>query len=239
MCGRYAVTLPPEAMRRVFGYAEQPNFPPRYNVAPTQPVPVVRRGGEPGSRQFVLMRWGFVPGWAKEIGSKPLINARSETVAAKPTFRGAFRHRRCLVPADGYYEWWRGGKGTPQPYYIHPRDGGPLAMAGIWETWMSPDGSELDSVAILTMAASGPVAAIHSRMPCVLAAPLWDAWMDTAGTDRAGALAMLTAPADDFYDIRKVSTAVNRVANEGPGLQRPLDGQDDGPATGEAAPRLI
>lgn len=245
MCGRYSITSPPEAVRRVFGYPEQPNFPPRYNIAPTQPVPIVRRAaaGE-GRREFVLVRWGLVPSWAREIGSKPLINARSETVADKPAFRGAFRHRRCLVPADGYYEWWRGGSGRPQPYNIRRKDGGLFAMAGIWETWVGADGSELDSMAILTRAATPVLRPIHDRMPCVVRNEDFDAWLDPIATSRREALGLLGLAgglgreADDTFVATPVSTDVNTVANDGPGLHVEVQ-VADGPGAPEPAPRLL
>lgn len=244
MCGRFAITTPPEAMRGVFGYQAMPNFPPRYNIAPTQPIPVIRRpegAGKDGhpqqhtTREFVLARWGLVPAWAKEIGSKPLINARSETAAQKPSFRGPFRHHRCLVPADGYYEWWRKGKGPPLPFYISQRDPGLFAMAAIWQSWMSPDGSELDTVALLTMPACESLEHIHHRMPCILAPDIWDDWMDPLGTSTKEASAMLTAPSDDFFKITRVSTAVNRVANNGPEIQEPFIE----PEAIDEAPRLL
>ena len=241
MCGRYSITSPPEAVRAVFGYAEQPNFPPRYNIAPTQPIPLVRTGlrkPEGLQREFALARWGLVPGWAKEIGSKPLINARSETVAEKPSFRAAFRHRRCLLPADGYYEWWRGGDGVPQPYYIRPSQGGLFAMAAIWECWISPDGSELDTVALLTMAANPSLQPIHHRMPCVLPPECWSDWLDCVNTDRKAATSMLLPPRDDFFFATRVSTAVNKVANSGPELQLEIEAPEtpEVPKAPEAEP---
>jgi len=242
MCGRYSITSPPEAMRALFAYAEMPNFPPRYNIAPTQPVAIVRRAGNQArgaTREFALARWGLVPGWAKQIGTRPLINARSETVAEKPSFRAAFRHRRCLLPADGYFEWWRGGDDRPQPYYVRPRARGLFAMAAIWECWISADGSELDTVAILTMPAGPNLAAIHHRSPCILEPRLWDPWMDCVGTDRKAALAMLTPAAIADFEAQRVSTTVNRVGNDGPELHEPIGEPDPLPEEPEHAPRLL
>ena len=159
MCGRYGIISPPEALRRLFGYSEQPNFPPRYNIAPTQPVPVVI--SDHGARHFRLMRWGLLPAWVKD--PRPfalLINARAETVLEKPAFKNAMKRRRCLLPADGYYEWQTSGK-TKQPYFIHRRDRQPIGFAGLAETWVGPNGEELDTVAIVTAAASGDLAALH------------------------------------------------------------------------------
>lgn len=237
MCGRYSITSPPEAMRALFGYAAMPNFPPRYNIAPTQPVALVRRAANQtkgAMREFALARWGLVPSWAKQIGSKPLINARCETVAEKPSFRAAFRHRRCLVPADGYYEWRRGGEGPPQPYLIRPRARGLFAMAAIWECWISADGSELDTVAILTMPAGPKLGAIHHRTPCILGPGQWDGWMDGVNTSRDEALAMLTPDAIADFEAQPVSTAVNKVGNDGPKLHQPVPEPEPDPA-----PRLL
>src|SRR4051795_11176529 len=137
MCGRFVITSPPAALRQAFGYAEQPNFPPRHNVAPTQPIPVVII--ENGVRRFRLMRWGLVPAWVKDPrGFALLINARSETVREKPAFKNAMKRRRCLVPADGYYEWRAFGQ-RKQPYFIHRGDGAPIGLAGVAETWVGPN----------------------------------------------------------------------------------------------------
>ena len=148
MCGRFVITSPPAAVRQVFGYAEQPNFPARNNIAPTQPVPVVIF--ENGARHFRLVRWGLLPAWVKDPRQFTLlINARAETVLEKPAFKNAMKRRRCLVPADGYYEWQSSGK-TKQPYFIYPRDHRPIGFAGLMETWLGPNGEELDTVAIVT-----------------------------------------------------------------------------------------
>src|SRR6188472_360987 len=152
MCGRYCITSAPEAVRALFRYREQPNFPARYNVAPTQPVPIVRM--TEGERQFALVRWGLIPAWVKDPKDFALvINARGESVNDKPAFRYAMKRRRCLFPADGFYEWKTvvGGK---RPYFARPRAGGPIAFAGLWETWMGPHGEEVDTAAIVTTVAN-------------------------------------------------------------------------------------
>jgi putative SOS response-associated peptidase YedK len=152
MCGRFTVISTPEAMRALFRYPEQPNFPPRYNVAPTQPIAVVRR--EEGARQFALMRWGLLPSWVKDPKAfSLLINARGESVLDKPAFSSAMKRRRCLIPADGFYEWQATG-GRKQPYYVRAKSGAPLAFAGLWETWTGPNGEELDTAAIITTTAT-------------------------------------------------------------------------------------
>ncbi|MCA3628783.1 MAG: SOS response-associated peptidase [Methylobacterium sp.] len=178
MCGRFALTLPPEAARQYFGYLEQPNFPPRFDIRPTDPVAVVT--ATQGARHFMLMRWGFIPGFVKDEKEFPLlINARSETVFEKASFRNAIRRRRCLFIADAFYEWMKlDEKGRKkQPYRIFRPSGEPLAMAGIHETWSSRDGSEIDSCAILTTTANATLAAIHDRMPVILASADFEAWL--------------------------------------------------------------
>jgi hypothetical protein len=148
MCGRYSITSAPEAIRALFRYEEEPDFPPRYNIAPTQPIPVVRLIG--GKCRFALMRWGLVPAWVKDPAAVSLlINARGETVCEKPAFRNAMKYRRCLIPADGFYEWQAGARGK-QPFYIRAKDGAPLAFAGLWETWAGPNGEEVDTATIVT-----------------------------------------------------------------------------------------
>lgn len=215
MCGRYAITTPPQAMRELFAFVEQPNFPARYNVAPTQPVPIVRL--ESGKRHFALVRWGLVPSWLKEEPQSLLINARAETIAEKPSFRGAFRHRRCLMPADGFYEWKAMPKGPKQPYYIRRRDGKPFAMAAVWDNWMSPNGSEIESCAVVTVEANATLRDIHTRMPVILDEADWDRWLDPAATPKELAALMKPAP-DDLLEAIPVSDAVNRVANDHPSL---------------------
>jgi len=215
MCGRYAITTPPQAMRELFAFVEQPNFPARYNVAPTQPVPIIRL--ESGKRHFALVRWGLVPSWVKEEPQSLLINARAETIAEKPSFRGAFRHRRCLMPADGFYEWKAMPKGPKQPYYIRRRDGKPFAMAAIWDNWMSPNGSEIESCAVVTTEANATLGDIHHRMPVILDEADWDRWLDPAATPKELAALMKPAP-DDLLEAVPVSDAVNRVANDHAGL---------------------
>ncbi|MCE9649714.1 MAG: SOS response-associated peptidase [Parvibaculum sp.] len=219
MCGRYAITTPPQAMRDLYRYMAQPNFPPRYNVAPTQPVPIVRMNG--AAREFALVRWGLIPSWAKEMPQSLLINARADTVADKPSFRGAFRHRRCLMPADGFYEWKEMGKGAKQPFFIRRRDRAPFAMAALWDNWMSADGSEIETCAVVTTEANATLAPVHHRMPVILASDDFDLWLDPAATPKELAALMVPAP-DDLLEAIPVSQAVNRVANDGPHLTDPF-----------------
>lgn len=223
-------------MARVFGYPETPNFPARYNIAPTQPIPIVRAAD--ATRQFALVRWGLVPSWAKEINPRPLINARAETVNEKPSFRAAFRRRRCLIPADGFYEWHRGASGPAQPYFICRRDRALFAMAGIWEHWQDGDGNELQSAAIITIGANATLQSIHPRMPCLIAPEHFSAWLDTEAIDARTAQEFLMPADDDLLVAQKVSTRVNRVANDGPELQAPLVEADESDHQ-ESTARLI
>ena len=173
MCGRFVLTATPEELEALFGYLDGEAFPPRYNIAPTQPIAIVRMVG--GARRFALVRWGLVPSWVKDPKKfSLLINARAEGILDKASFRAAMRYRRCLVPASGFYEWRKmpgsnSGK-TRQPFWLRPRAGGPIAFAGLWETWADrATGGEIDSGAIVTTAANGTVAPIHDRMPVVIA----------------------------------------------------------------------
>src|SRR5437762_6116276 len=206
MCGRYLITSAPEAMRRLFRYLEQPNFPARYNVAPTQPIPIVRLAE--GRRQFALVRWGLIPAWVKDPRTfSLLINARGESVNDKPAFRNAMKRRRCLVPADGFYEWKEEG-GRKRPFLVRPKNGGPIAFAGLWECWMGPNGEEMETAAIVTTAANRTLGAIHTRMPVVVPLDAFDFWLDCANVDATTAAALLTAPREDFFEAYEISTAV-------------------------------
>jgi putative SOS response-associated peptidase YedK len=233
MCGRYIISTPPQAMRELYRYMGQPNFPPRYNVAPTQPVPIVRMNG--GNREFALVRWGLVPSWSKEAPQSLLINARAETIAEKPSFRGAFRHRRCLMPADGFYEWKATPKGPKQPFFIRRRDGKPFAFAAIWENWMTKDGSEIDTCAVVTTEANATMAAIHHRMPVILDENDFALWLDPRTPEKELIALMRPAP-DDLLEAIPVSTAVNRVANDDASLILAVD-ERIAAATAESEPK--
>ena len=176
MCGRFTLHTSPDYLRRLLGFVERPNFPPRYNIAPMQPIPIVRVAN--GARHFALARWGLVPSWVKDPRKFALlINARAEGIAEKPSFRAAIRRRRCLVPADGFYEWRREGK-SKRPYFIRARDGETMALAAIWETWIDADGGEIDTAAIITCAANAVLAPIHERMPAVIPPADFATWLD-------------------------------------------------------------
>ncbi|HKK02900.1 MAG TPA: SOS response-associated peptidase [Gammaproteobacteria bacterium] len=228
MCGRYAFFTPVEAVARLFGVSEihASDIAPRYNIAPTQEVPIVRRSPfleeedatHEAPRELALARWGLVPFWARDpaIGNR-MINARGETVAKKPAFRAAFRKRRCLVPADGFFEWRRTASGK-QPWYIHGADGEPLALAGLWELWDPPEGgTPLASCAIITTAANAFMRPLHDRMPVVLDAAARDAWL--APDAEPETLEALLRPApEDALEAWPVSRRVNSPFNEDPSL---------------------
>lgn len=227
MCGRYAFFSPVDALRNLFKVSDRPNLPPRYNIAPTQPVLVMRPGqGEqmetinPGAESLTLMRWGLIPNWSKEpdIGAK-LINARSETVAEKPSFRAAFKRRRCLIPVDGFYEW-KTQEGVKQPYYIHMADGAPFAFAGLWEYWMGADGSEVDTCSILTTNANKEIRDLHHRMPVILDQDQFQTWM--RGTVDEAQRLMKPYAGERKIAFHPVSRAVNRVANDMASLIEPV-----------------
>ena len=216
MCGRYMIISSPEAIRRLFGYPEQPNFPPRYNVAPTQPVPIVRLVD--GKRQFALVRWGLIPPWVKDPQRfSLLLNARCESVHDKPAFRNAMRRRRCLVPADGFYAWKEEG-GRKRPYCLRPRHEGPIAFAGLWETWMGPNGEELETAAIVTTRANRTLGDIHERMPVIVPPDAFNLWLDCGNVDVETAMTLVAPAPDAVMEAYEVSTAVNRTANDNPKL---------------------
>ena len=218
MCARYVITSPADAIRALFGYADQPNFPPRYNVAPTQPIPIVRL--EEGKRAFVLVRWGFLPSWVKDPRTfSLLVNARGESALDKPAFRNAMRRRRCLVPADGFYEW--SDTRPRRPFFVRPKAGGPIAFAGLWETWTGPNGEEVDTAAIVTTRSNRSLAAIHDRMPVIVAPEAFSLWLDCKAVDATTAAALIMPASDSLLESYAVSNAVNRAANDSPELIAP------------------
>jgi len=232
MCGRFVITSPPAAIRQVFGYVEQPNFPPRHNISPTQPIAVVIVDN--GVRRFRLMRWGLVPSWVKDPRKIALmINARSEGITKKPAFKNAIRRRRCLVPADGYYEWQAAG-GRKRPYFIHRRDGSLFGLAALAENWMGPNGEELETVAIVTAPASADLAALHDRVPVTLAPADFARWLDCSEDDPAPVMAMLKGPREGEFSWHEVSTRVNHADNDDAQLLLPIT---DEQRAAEAAPK--
>lgn len=220
MCGRYSFTSAPEAMRQLFRYIERPNFPPRYNIAPTQPIAIVRLVD--GERHFALVRWGFLPSWVKDPKTfTPVINARGESVIDKPAFRAAMKRRRCLIPADGFYEWQKAGD-RKRPYFVRARSGAPLAFAGLWETWAGPNGEELETAAIVTTRANRSLSPIHDRMPVIVPPEAFGLWLNNAEVDATTAAALIQPAPDDLLEAYEISTAVNRAANDSPKLIEPV-----------------
>lgn len=235
MCGRFVITLTPEVFRETFGYAETPNFPPRYNVAPTQPVPIVVDEG--GAPRFRLVRWGFLPSWVKDPKAFPLVvNARAETLLEKPTFKAAMKRRRCVFLADGFYEWRREGR-AKAPYLVRMASGGAMPMAGVWETYADATGGEIDTAAIVTTDANGTVGAIHDRMPAILDTEGVRRWLDVAGTSDAQARALARPCPDAWVTMVPVSPRVNKVANDDPQNLVPLAEEVPAPDRGGATTR--
>lgn len=222
MCGRFTLLIPGEELAEHFGLASVPALAPRYNIAPTQPVAVVRRHPEQDRRELVHVHWGLIPFWAKDpaIGSR-MINARSETVAEKPAFRAAYKYRRCIVPASGFYEWQK-QNGHKQPYYIHHAGGAPLALAGLWEHWQSADGSELESCTILTTTPNEMMRALHNRMPVILEPADYDVWLNSDGQGQDELQHLLRATDEEVLEAYPVSTFVNRPQNDDPQCIAPL-----------------
>jgi putative SOS response-associated peptidase YedK len=225
MCGRCVITSPPAALRQIFGYVEQPDFPPRHNIAPTQPIPVIIV--ENGVRHFRLMRWGLLPAWVKDVDKfSLLINARAETVREKPAFKNAIRRRRCLIPADGYYEWQASEK-RKKPCFVHRRDARPIGLAGLAETWIGPNGEELDTVAIVTAPAGADLAMLHERVPVTIAEGDFDRWLDCRADDAEAVIDLLTPPGKGEFAWHEVSTRVNRAANDDAQLILPMTAEQE------------
>jgi putative SOS response-associated peptidase YedK len=224
MCGRYVVTTPGEVLAELFELDEKPHLEPRFNVAPTQEVAIVRPRAAGGGRELARVQWGLVPFWAKEkgIGNK-LINARAETLAEKPAFRDSFKKRRCLVPADGFYEWQR-TDGRKQPWLLRLRGGAPFAFAGLWSLWRDRDSGEtLESCALVTTAPNELAATIHDRMPVILPWERHAAWLAADADPEALAALLAPFPAAEMEAFR-VSTWVNSPAHDDPRCVEPLAG---------------
>ena len=219
MCGRFLLISPPAIIKALFRYQEQPNFPERYNIAPTQPIAAVRLFE--GARQFALLRWGLIPGWVKDPRTFSLVfNARGESVLQKTAFKSAMRYRRCLIPADGFYEWKQIGKRS-QPHLIRPRGGSPMAFAGLWESWMGPNGEEMETAAIVTTTANAQLAPLHHRMPVIVPPEAFDLWLDHRNADAEEAAQLIAPARDGLLEVYPVSDAVGRVANDSAELIEP------------------
>ena len=219
MCGRFTLFASPEQLAEAFDLPEPPILAPRFNIAPTQPVGIVRMDPATQQRMWALTLWGLIPSWSKDpsMGAR-MINARAEGVPDKPSFRAAFKRRRCIVPSSGFYEWRQVDKGK-EPYFIAPADDGVFAFAGLWETWTGPDGGELQSCTIITTDANDVMSTIHNRMPVILDEADWAEWLGTGSEDTPAYLSKLPhllRPYDGKkMKLRPVSTYVNSPRNEG------------------------
>jgi putative SOS response-associated peptidase YedK len=233
MCGRYAATLPPQMMVELFNLLNTLDFPPRYNIKPTEPIVAIWE--QHGRRTAQLVRWGFVPSWVRDPRDYSLmINARAESMLEKPAFRDAVRHSRCIIPASGYYEWLRTGEGAKQPYYITTVDGQPMAFAGLYSQWAGPNGEEVDTAAIVTVEPNREVSEIYERMPAILTGDAIDLWLNTRDVDSAEAARLCRSMPDGTMKYHPVGRKVGSNDADGPDLIRPLTPAE---AAGEQAPR--
>ncbi|QNT69185.1 SOS response-associated peptidase [Defluviicoccus vanus] len=228
MCGRYTRIRPWSelvALYRITARTPPPNLPPRYNIAPTQSVPIVRRKDDHDERELALVRWGLLPAWAKDTSiSYKMINARAETVDQKPAFRLAFRRRRCLVVADGFYEWRLEGS-QKQPYYLTLPANRPFAFAGLWERWRNPEGGDpIESCTIIVCEANPSVRPIHERMPVILEPNTFELWLDTEA--ELTPIKALLKPCDGPLMAVPVSSRVNNVRNDDPDCLQPIATSD-------------
>ena len=228
MCGRFTLRIDGELVSIEWGWTKRLPTHPRFNIAPTQPVWAVRY--EDGEARPVELRWGLIPAWAKDpsIGNR-MINARAETLLEKPAFRQAFAKRRCLVLADGFYEWQGKGKGPKQPFWFRRADGGLITFAGLWDQWVSPDGEPIETCTIITTSCNETLRPVHARMPVIIAPADRPAWLDCANPASAVASMLVPAP-DDLLVATPVSAAVNSPTNDGPALiEEALIGANDSP----------
>lgn len=228
MCGRFTLTDPDADLAVQFNLPQIPDMQPRYNIAPTQPVAAVRVAGKSQAREMVMLHWGLIPFWAKDpkIGAR-MINARSETAAKKPAFRAAFRRRRCLVVADGFYEWQK-QNGTKQPFFIHLKDRRYFAFAGLWEHWEGPDDSIIQSCTLLTCDPNDYLKAVHNRMPVILDPADYALWLDPEVEDRDLLQPLLRPYPAQRMDAYPVSRYVNSPDNDSPKCIEPLPDAGDG-----------
>lgn len=219
MCGRFLLTSPAQVIAEAFGVEPPTELAPRYNIAPGQEVLAVRERA-PNERELVGLRWGLIPYWSKEAPKAvTLINARAESAPERPAFRGPFRTQRCLVPANGFYEWQAvpaGGRGPKQPHLIARRDGAPFAFAGVWERWRPRQGPAVESCTLLTTDANDLVRPIHDRMPVILPPGLWHDWLDRGTRDTGRLGAMLRPYPGDEMTARPVGLWVNDARHEDP-----------------------
>lgn len=224
MCGRYTLKTDGSRVASLFELYNEPELAARYNIAPTQQLPVVLEESSAGGRTMEMMHWGLIPSWSKDpsIGSR-MINARAETVSEKSSYRSAFKRRRCLIVADGFYEWKKTDDGK-QPYHLRLGSGDPFGFAGLWETWSMDGGEEVRSCTIITTEPNEVAARVHNRMPVILPSDLYDAWLDpdNDGSAREELLLMLTAYTAEDMEAYPVSRRVNRPANDEASVLEPV-----------------
>ena len=225
MCGRYSLKTPADILAKQFRVSKVPALSPRFNIAPSQPITIVRLRALQNGREMELVRWGLIPSWAKDpgIGNK-MINARAETVSEKPAFREAFARSRCLVPADGYYEWQRQGRmgERKQPFYIRMRDERPFAFAGLWERWTGPDEQVIESCAILATEPNEPLKEIHDRMPVILDPNDYEQWLDPYIRQAELLQPLLRPYRNDALTAFPVGLRVNDPTHDDPACIEPL-----------------
>ncbi len=223
MCGRFRLGKGREALKKFFGTYNDIEWEPRYNIAPTQDVVAVRQDPREPRRALSLMRWGLVPSWSKDSSTAAkMINARCETAAELPAFRDALRSRRCIIPADGFYEWQKLGKGK-QPYCIALAGDSIFAFAGLWDRWKSPEGSTVETCSILTTQANDLVRDVHDRMPVILPVDAYDLWLDPGFTKREGILELLKPLPAGAMKKYPVGARVNDVNNDDPECSLPVE----------------
>ena len=222
MCGRFSQTASPEVIAQQFELTDPPLFTPRYNIAPSQSIAAIRIDPDTTTRTLVMLRWGLIPSWAKDPKiAHQCINAKAETVAEKPSFRSAFKKRRCLVIATGFYEWQVQGH-AKQPMWIGLKSRRPFAFAGLWEQWQPPDGAVIESCTIITTTPNDLMAPIHNRMPVILAPPSYDQWLDPAFQRLEPLNALLRSYPSEALTVCPVSTLVNNPRHDAPECLEPL-----------------
>jgi putative SOS response-associated peptidase YedK len=224
MCGRYRLSRRKQLVEEYFDTeSDEAEWTPRYNIAPSQPVPVIRQNPKEPRRELSLMRWGLIPSWAKDASvAARMINARSETAGTKPTFRDPLTNRRCLIPADGFYEWQRTGK-VKQPYCFEVNDGELFAFAGIWDRWTDPNRNTVETFSILTTSPNAVTSAVHDRMPVILDRDSYDMWLDPAMRDMTTASELLKPYDDQLMRCYPISTRINHVANDDEECSSPVE----------------
>ena len=221
MCGRFTLHIPPELLAEIFGLIEIPTYPARFNIAPSQKVAVIRQNGD-GQNRLDFLRWGLIPSWAEDISiGYKLINARSETVHEKHSFRHAIRYRRGLVPSSGFYEWKQEGK-AKKPLYVQMKDGSPMVFAGLWESWKSPEGEAIESCTILTTTSNKLIESLHDRMPVILHPQEYDIWLDREMTDPEKLNPLYKPYPAERMEMYPVRDLVNSQRNDTPDLIKPV-----------------